>query len=315
MTVISPVAQQPASFSQRWVKFQKWIPAYSMMVPFLLLFFVFTVWPLLQSFYLSFTDYTGVAAKQVNFIGFGNFTQLWKDPRFQTAMWNISRYVILSVAITTVIGLILAIIFQAQGKLNQIARTLLFMPSVTSGIATLTIWQFVFRSDKYGLINSMIVGWGGKPIPFLARPEFYMPLFIFITVWGGSGMTMIFILAGLKSISKELYEAAAIDGATPWQRFWGITLPLLRPTLLYVVTTGMIGAFQLFDMAYIIGGGGLGSMGGPLDAGLTPVLYLYYLGFTRQHIGMASALAWMLFGVIIVISFINLRVGRFSEDV
>ena len=314
MTAIASGSKAAKTQPRHQSKLNKYLPLYGMMLPFLLLFFVFTVWPLFRSIQLSLTDYTGIAAKEINFVGLDNYKALLADERFHTSLWNIGRYVFFTVTLNTIIGVILAVILQSQGRINQIARTLFFMPAVTSGLATVVVWQYVFRSDKYGLMNVLITSLGGDIVPFLGRPVYYMPIFVFISIWGGCGMTMIFILAGLRSINRELYEAAAIDGADSWRRFWAITLPLLRPTLLYVVVTGIIGAFQLFDMAYIISGGGLGSMGGPLDAGLTPLLYLYYLGFTRFNIGMASALAWLLFLVIIVLSLILLRIGRFSED-
>ncbi|MBN1429158.1 MAG: sugar ABC transporter permease [Anaerolineae bacterium] len=314
MTAIASGFEAADPEPRRQSKFSKYLPLYGMMLPFLLLFFVFTVWPLVRSFQLSLTDYTGIATKEINFIGLDNYSALLSDERFQTSLWNIGRYVFFTVTLNTIIGVILAVILQAQGKFNQIARTLFFMPSVTAGLATVVVWQYIFRSDKYGLMNTLVTSLGGDIIPFLGRPTYYMPIFVFVSIWGGCGMTMIFILAGLKSINRELYEAAAIDGANSWRRFWTITLPLLRPTLLYVVVTGIIGAFQLFDMAYIISGGGLGSMGGPLDAGLTPMLYLYYLGFTRFSIGKASALAWMLFLIIIIFSLILMRIGRFTDD-
>jgi len=314
MTAIARDSQATNPEFGRQSKIMKYLPLYGMMLPFLLLFFIFTVWPLFRSIQLSLTDYTGIAAKEITYIGLDNYRTLLSDERFHTSLWNIARYVLFTVTLNTIIGVILAVVLQAQGKINQVARTLFFMPAVTSGLATTVVWQYVFRSDKYGLMNVLITSLGGDVIRFLGTPRYYMPIFVFISIWGGCGMTMVFILAGLRSINPELNEAAAIDGADSWRRFWTITLPLLRPTLLYVVVTGIINAFQLFDMAYIISGGGLGSMGGPLDAGLTPLLYLYYLGFTRFNIGLASALAWMLFLVIIVLSLILLRIGRFTED-
>ncbi len=295
----------------RWARARDLLPAYMMMVPFLLLFAVFTIWPILNSLYMSFTQYAGTKAPV--FVGLDNYRKLVADPRLRTAVYNIGRFVFFSVGLNTVVGLMLALIFQTQGRLNRIARTLFFMPAVTSGIATLTVWQYIFRSDKYGLLNQIILMVGGQAFPFLGRPQYYMYIFLFLSVWGGCGMTMIFCLAGLRSIPREYYEAASVDGASQWRRFWGITLPLMRPMLLYVVCTGMIGAFQLFDMAYILGGA-TGDVGGPLDAALTPVLYLYFLGFTRLKLGVASALAWMLFVIIIIVTMINLRVGRFQEE-
>ncbi|MCL6430010.1 MAG: sugar ABC transporter permease [Anaerolineae bacterium] len=298
-------------WSGRVARAWKLAPAYSMMAPFLVLFAVFTLWPILNSLYLSFTQYAGTRAPV--FTGLENYRALLADTRLRTALYNIGRYVLFTVSLNTVVGLTLAVVYQSQGRVNQLARTLFFMPSVTSGIAILTVWRFILRSDKYGLLNVVIYALTGRTVNFLGRPEYYMPVFVFISVWGSCGMTLIFFLAGLRSIPRELYEAAAVDGASPWHQFWRITLPLLRPVLLYVVCTGAIGAFQLFDMAYILGGGG-NVLGGPLDAALTPVLYLYYLGFVRLRLGLASALAWVLFALIIIVTIVNLRLGRFAEQ-
>ncbi len=304
------IGARPLPWPVRVARARKLVPAYLMMAPFLVLFAVFTLWPMLSSFYMSLTQYAGTKAPV--FTGLDNYRTLLADPRLGTALYNIARYVLLTVSFNSAVGLLLALIYQTQGRLSQLARTLFFMPSVTSGIATLTVWRYIFRSDKYGLTNVLLYALTGRTVPFLGRPQYFMPIFVFISVWGGCGMTMIFFLAGLRSIPREFYEAAAVDGASQWHRFWAITLPLLRPVLLYVVCTGIIGAFQLFDMAYILGGGG--NVGGPLDAALTPVLYLYHLGFFRLKLGLASALAWMLFALIIGVTMVNLRVGRLQEQ-
>ena len=311
-TVGGATGRRHLPWSVRLVRARKLVPAYLMMAPFLILFVVFALWPLLSSFYMSLSEYQGTRAPV--FIGLANYRTLFADRRMGTAVYNIVRYVLLAVSLNTAVGLLLALVFQSQGRLSQLSRTLLFMPSITSGIASLIIWRYVLRSDKYGLLNVLLYAVTGRTVPFLGRPQYFLPIFVVLSLWGSCGLIMMLFLAGLRSIPRDFYEAAAVDGASPWDRFWGITLPLLRPVLLYVVCTGMISGFQMFDMAYVLPGGGGQTIGGTLDAALTPVLYLYYLGFLRLKMGLASALAWVLFAIIIVLTMLNLRVGRFREQ-
>jgi multiple sugar transport system permease protein len=302
--------QTIARSQARTARWRRWTTSYAMLAPFLLLFMVFTLWPLLQSAYLSLTNYTGL--KEPQFVGLQNYTNLISDQRFIRSMVNVIRYTIIVVVLNTALGLALALVFQTQGRFIQVMRTLFFLPAVTSSIATFVVWSWILSGQDYGLGNTILRVLGQEPISFLATPHLAVPIMVLLALWSGAGMTMIFFLAGLRAIPREYLDAAAIDGATPAQQLMHITIPLLRPTMVYVIITGGISAFQVFDVGYVLFSSA-NSVGGMLDSALTPVLYLYYRAFTRFQFGYASAIAWVLFAVIIVLSLFNLHAGRGNE--
>jgi multiple sugar transport system permease protein len=237
------------------------------------------------------------------------------DPRFWTAVYNTAIYVAFTVIVRLILGLLLALMLQRQTRTNMILRAVFFLPSVTAGLAVTVVWGWIFKGQPWGLANSVLMqlGLSDNLIAFLADPTYMMPVLLLISIWGGVGYTMILYLAGLQTISSEYYEAATVDGATTRDKFWHITLPLLRPTTLFLTITGIIGSFQVFDAAYILFNQTAQSVGGTLDAGLTIVGYLYERGFRLFQLGYASTIAWFLFIVIFILTLINLRVGRNSE--
>jgi multiple sugar transport system permease protein len=237
------------------------------------------------------------------------------DTRFWTAVSNTVVYVSISVVIKLILGLLLALMLQRQTRSNMIMRAVFFLPSVTAGIAITVVWGWIFKGQSFGLANSMLMqlGISHTLIAFLADPNYMMPILLALSIWGGIGYTMILYLAGLQTISTEFYEAATVDGANTRDKFLHITLPLLRPTTVFLVITGIIGSFQVFDTAYILFNQTAQSVGGTLDAALTIVGYLYEKGFRLFQLGYASAIAWFLFIVIFILTLINLRVGRSNE--
>lgn len=237
-----------------------------------------------------------------------------KDPRFIKSIVNTTVYVLYSVLIRVVIGLFLALTLRLQTRFNMIFRVLFFLPSVTATIAITVIWGYIFQGQSYGLINSFMLRMGNvsEPIAFLNDANYTMMILVVMSVWGGIGYNMIIFLAGLQNIPAELYEAAAIDGANGRQRLTYLTLPLLRPTFLFVVVTGIIGAFQVFEPIYILFASAEG-LGGALDSALTVVPYLYDSGFRLFQFGYASAIAWILFIIIFALTLLNLAVGRANE--
>ncbi|MET7461847.1 sugar ABC transporter permease [Nonomuraea sp. NPDC005501] len=285
--------------------------SYLMLLPFLALFAGFLIWPLANSLFLSFTRFDGI--NPAVFTGLDNFRQLAEDARFRHALGNTALYVVASVGLGTLLSLGLALAFNGTSWPHRIMRTLFFLPSVTSSIALMLLWKWVLFPSDVGLANT-IVGWfGGKAVAWLATPGLTIPVLVLMSVWGGMGYGMVLYVAGLGSIPEEYYEAARIDGASAWQQFRRITLPLLRPVTTYVVVTGLIGAFQVFEAVYIVFRG-TNNVGGVLDSGLMIVPYLYDQGFTHFKLGYASAIAWVLFLIIFVLSLVNLRVGRAMKE-
>jgi len=235
------------------------------------------------------------------------------DPRFWKAMTNTSNYVAVTVVARVVLGLVLALALQHQSALNMGLRTIFFLPSVTSTIAITVVWGYLFTGKSYGLLNSLRNTFGFETIEFLADAAWTMPILMLLTVWGGIGYNMILFLAGLQSISQDMYEAATVDGASTWDKFWYITLPLLRPTTVFIVITSIIGSFQVFDAVYVLFASPNGNIGGALDSVLTVVTYLYERGFRLFDMGYASAIAWVLFVIIFIFTMINLQVGQADE--
>jgi multiple sugar transport system permease protein len=237
-----------------------------------------------------------------------------RDPRFWHALQNTTIYVIVVVVLNIFLGMMLALALQRQTFFNMTLRTIFFLPSVTSSIAIAVVWSWIFRGQDYGLINGIRHSLGAKDtLIFLQNVNWTLPVIIILAVWGGMGYNMILFLAGLQNIGQDIYEAASIDGANTRQKFFRITLPLLRPTLLFVVVTGTIGAFQVFDSVYVLFTSAEG-VGGVLDSGLTTVVYLYDQGFRQFNLGYASAIAWILFFIIFFLTLINLRAGRTREE-
>jgi multiple sugar transport system permease protein len=294
------------------------VSTYLMLSPFAILFIVFSVYPVLASLRLSFMRYNAICnpdQSPCGSVGFGNYTTLiLHDERFHKALSNTALYVIGAVILGMIASLSLALALQEDTRANRILRVIFFLPSVTSGIAVVLVWGWVFRGDAVGLLNAMLNIFGVEPIEWLATTWMAIPILIFMSMWGGAGFGMILFLAGLNSIPAMYYEAAVIDGAGPRQRFRYITLPLLRPVMVYVGITGIIGAFQIFEGVYLLFPTSVGSIGGLQDMALMIVPYLYDAGFNKFRLGYASAIAWILFAIIFTVSMINLRITRSLED-
>lgn len=314
--------EAPESTVSRKTGFRKFsdvgISTYLMLSPFVLLFLVFSVYPVLASLRLSFMRYNAICnpdQSPCGSVGFGNYTTLiFHDDRFHKALSNTALYVIGAVILGMLASLSLALSLQEDSRANRVLRVIFFLPSVTSGIAVVLVWGWVFRGDGVGLLNAMLSKVGVQPIEWLATTWMAIPILIFMSIWGGAGFGMVLFLAGLNSIPAMYYEAAVIDGAGPRQRFRYITLPLLRPVMVYVAITGIIGAFQIFEGVYLLFPTSVGSIGGLRDMALMIVPYLYDSGFNKFRLGYASAIAWVLFAIIFFVSMINLKLTRSLED-
>jgi multiple sugar transport system permease protein len=281
-----------------------------LVTPFLALFAVFAMWPVLRSAWLSFTEYHATTAPR--WVGWRNYADLFADERFWRALSNTSIYMALVSVLAVVLGLVLAMTFGSQSRLHQLARIVFFLPSVAGGVGAISAWKWLANSESYGLLNS-IRGWFDlEPVRFLGDPSWSMVILVGIGVWSVLGYNLIIFVAGMRSIPVDLYEAATLDGATRWQRTWYITLPMLRPTLLYVLVTGMIASFQVFYEPYLMFGS-VDAIGGPLDSALMLVTYLFDYGFHQLDLGYASAAAWVLTTILFGLTWLNLKLGRSTE--
>ena len=288
----------------------EWQPiAYVFIAPALVLFLIFVFLPLFASLYLSFTEYNVVHPP--HWVGLRNFTSLlFHDPRFWKAFRNTVLYVIGVVPAGISIALLLAAALEELTRGKQLFKVLYFIPTVTSVVAIAAIWKWLFAGEKFGLINYALIRMGFEPIDWLFSPRWVLPAIMIMSVWAGLGYNLVFFSAGISTIPQALYEAAKVDGANWWGRFWNVTVPMLRPTLVFVVVMAMISSFQVFDQVYIMTAGTGEGIGGVLDSGLTLVSYLYEQGFVRFRMGYASAIAYLIFGCVFGLTMINIRMLR-----
>jgi len=272
------------------------------------LFFIFQLAPVFISFFWSFTSYDVIHAPR--FIGLSNYKNiLLNDPLFWQAIRNTIVYVIGVVPIGICFSLILAVAIDQKIKFKNLFKSIFFLPTVTAIVAVSVIWKWLYAGEKYGLLNYMIMKLGFQPVDWLANPAWVLPSIMIMSVWAGVGYNMILFLAGLQTIPQAMYEAAEIDGAGFWKKFFHITLPLLKPTIVFVTMMAFVFSFQVFEQVYIMTSG-QGGIGGVLNSGLTIVAYLYDKGFQKFQMGYASAMAYIIFFIIFMLTMINKRLMK-----
>ena len=279
--------------------------------PFLLGFAVFTIYPVLASLYYSFCDYNAIEPPRFN--GGAHYAELWRDALYLKALWNTAFYTIFAVPLTMLTALVLALLLNLNLRGQALYRTIFFLPSILPLVASSVLWLWLLNPD-YGLVN-MVLGpildlvnqVGGtelKPPPWLTDRHYTKPALILMSMWGVGG-TMLLYVAGLRDIPVQLYEAAELDGAGAWARTRFVTLPMLSPVLFFTMIIGVIGAFQYFAQAYVITPGGQ-----PGDSTLFYALYLFFNAFGYLRMGYASAQAWILFLVIMLVTLLMFRSAR-----
>ena len=278
--------------------------------PFVILFVVFLAFPILASFLLSFTsfglrDIANPVGTSV--VGIKNYVDLFADPKFWKALFNTFYFVVVGVPVTLAIGLLIATaLSRGVTRFRTAFRVGYYLPVITSIVAIAVVWRFLLNPDA-GLINMLLSGLGIKGPAWLADPVFAMPSIIAMAVWRNLGFAMVVFLAGLQTIPATLYEAAGIDGAGRWQAFRYVTIPMLRPTILFMTVITTIGYLQLFEEPFVM------TKGGPLDATLSITMYMYQQGFTFFHQGYASAIAYVLFVIVALIAFLQFKFLRSDE--
>ncbi len=272
--------------------------------PWIVLFSVFGIFPIIFSLYMSFTNYTGLSP-HFNFVGLSNYVKAFSDEVFLIALKNTFVFVIGTIPFTTTIALFFAILINSRFlPLKDLFKAGFFLPSVISMVVISTIWLYLYSAD--GFFNKMVALLGFEPLhtSWLASPKTALLSIMIMDVWAAIGYYTILFLAGLQSIPGELYEAASIDGATRKDAFFKITLPLLKPTLFFVIALNTIRSFQIFSEIFTMTGGG------PANATQTVVHYLYITGFRRFEMGYASAIAYILVFIIMIFTLIQKRVLR-----
>jgi multiple sugar transport system permease protein len=275
--------------------------------PALLLIAVFFFLPVVAASLLSLTDfdiYTIADADRLRMVGAANYGALFADPLFWTALRNTALFVVVAGPLSVAVSLAAALLVTATAvRLAALFRTLFFLPVVTSLVAVAVVWRYLYH-PRFGLLNYALAQIGVAPRDWLGDPRWALAAIILMSVWKNFGFNMVIFMAGLQSIPVQLYEAASIDGAGRWTQFARITLPMLRPTLLFVAAMTLIGNFQLFAEPYVM------TRGGPSNATLSVVLYMYEQGFRWWNLGYAAAIAFALFGIILLVSLLTRGLAR-----
>jgi multiple sugar transport system permease protein len=284
---------------------QQWLVGYGFLLPDLVGLLAFVVLPIVGAFYISFHDWTGIGKQ--SWAGIDNYKTLIHDKAFWQSIKVTGIYTVSFVPLLYIISLGLALLVNQGLRLTGAMRTAFFAPYMVSLVISSVIWSFMLQ-DPAGVVN-VIIGWFGfAPQSWLGSTQTALISVILVTLWQSVGYSMIIFLAGLQDIPVSLYEAARVDGAGPWRRFISITLPLLKPTSVFVLLISFIGAFQLFDPIFVM------TQGGPANATTTAVYYIYQQAFQYLQLGYASALSVVLFAIILIFSLIQLRVFRDESD-
>jgi multiple sugar transport system permease protein len=273
---------------------------YLFILPWLLGFLLWTAGPMLFAVYISLTNWRIIGKAQ--FVGIAQFAKLFQDDRFYTTLYNTTFYVVLGVPTHLLIALLAALLMNVQVRGVALYRTLFYLPSITPVVANAILWLWIFNSD-YGIANWLLTVLHLPKVLWLQDPHVAKVSLVLMSYWGIGGQ-MVILLAGLQGVPQHLYDAASMDGANWWRRFWSVTLPLLTPSLFFNLIMALIGAFQVFTQAYIITGGG------PENSTLFYVLYLYRVAFQNFDMGYAAALAWVLFVIILAITLLQFRLGN-----
>ena len=282
--------------------------------PYLVLTLIFFIYPFIYAIILAFYQTNG--PKSWNFVGLENFVFVLADGDFHIAVWNTTVFALASVLVQLPLSLGMALLLNSKkDRLKGVFRLILFSPYLVGQIFVGIIFSIIFM-PRYGMFNRFlqeVIGWGLEK-RWLENPNLVMPALIIAAMWMYVGFNMIDFLAALQNVDQNLEEAALIDGANPWQLFWAVTFPAIKPVALFVVVMSTIGSYQLFELPYALLQNAAGVAGyGPKDSGLTIVGYLYRTAFEAGDLGTGAAIGWLLAIIIFTISFMQMKIGRGLE--
>jgi len=275
------------------------ISFYLFIAPWTIGFLVFTLGPILASMVLSFTQYDIILPPK--FVGLKNYIELFGDPLFYTSLYNTLYIVVFAVPLGMLASFAIALLLNQKVRFMAAYRTAYFMPSIVPAVASAALWIYLLQ-PQWGLINGFLEAIGISGPGWLASEVWSKPAIIMMMVWA-SGGTMIIYLAGLQDIPEVLYEAAEIDGANWWRKLRYVTLPLMTPTIFFTLVIGVIGTFQIFAVIFVLTDG----MGGPLNSTLVYLIYVYRNAFNFFRMGYASAMAWVLFLIILGLTWLQFK--------
>lgn len=288
---------------QGWLKRETWM-AWLFILPSLIGFITFYALPAVRGLLISFTDWD--LLQPANFVGLANYQRLITDAAFWRSLWVTLGYVIINISIQTVLAILIAVLMDRVAK-SIIVRGVLILPYLLSNVVVGLLWLWML-DPTLGIVNVFLTAIGFDRQPFLGAPEQALASIAGINIWRHMGYTALLVFAGLQTIPKDVYEAASIDGASEWRTFWSITLPLLRPVLVFVLVITVIGSFQVFDTIAVT------TTGGPANATRVIVWYIVEFAFDRFNMGYATAISVALFLILVVITYIQMRLMRANES-
>lgn len=303
MQTAKKTADTAVSATHKKSRLRKNLVAYSFIAPNFVGFAVFTLVPMIMAIVLAFLKWDGSWKNPIEFVGLQNFIDLFGDVKFRQALVNTIAYAVITVPLTMAASLGLAILLNQKIRARNFFRTMMFFPYVASMVAVTAVWNMLFNPSM-GPVNMILSGLGVENLPrWSADPNWFicMGTVILFSVWKFMGYYMIIYLAGLQGVNPDLYEAASLDGANAWQRFWYVTLPQLRPTTFFVTVMLTIQCFKVYDIFLMITNFGPG--------GKTRVLVgnIYEAAFTSRNFGYASAIAMVLFVLVLIVTLVQFR--------
>lgn len=267
-----------------------------LILPAFLIIGIFSIYPILNGLMLSFTNWDGL--HDYNFIGIENYSKMFTDTEFGTALLNTLVFVLGTVPPILLLSLLFAYLLNKPIKAKKLFRSIYFLPAVTSGVAIAMIWKWIFNTNT-GLLNSFLFAVGMEPVEWLASSQYAMASVIIMSVWKSLGTNIIIMLAALQSVPSSLYEAASMDTTSGYKKFMKITVPMISPSIFLIAIMSIISAFQVFEQVMTL------TKGGPGNATLVVVLYIYNQAFKNFNMGYASTLAYALFFIILIVTVIQ----------
>lgn len=296
------------------VRLRSWLPKYLAVTPYFVMFAIFGLIPVIFTMALAFTNWSGLG--EIQWIGLTNFEFLIQDPLFYRSLYNTLVLWIMTTVPCLTLATIVALMLNSTIRFSTTYRVIYLLPNITSLVAMGILFSSIF-SSQFGLANALLHVFGADPVPWL-QSEWGIKIAIStLSAWSFVGYNALMILAGLQAIPKSIYEAAEIDGATPWKRFWHITLPQLRPIILFITLMSTIGSLQSFTEAQVLTSSktsGAAAAGGVGNSGLTMVLYFYSVAFQENRYGYGAAIAWGVFIIVLFFSILNWIVVNRRKD-
>lgn len=278
---------------------------YLLVSPYIIHLLVFVAYPVFFSIYLTFNKWNIISPME--FIGFGNFIRLFQDDLFFKSIYNTLKFLVVHIPLQIFVALLLAELLNQKIVLRPFFRAAFFLPVVVSGVVVSMLWQQLYGFDT-GILNRLLTTFGLGKVGWLVNPDMAMVSIAIMATWKNVGLYVILFLVGLQTVPPQYYEAADIEGASHWQKFWYITLPMINPTIFMVVILSTIGGFSLFIEPYIMTGGG------PLNSTLSAVLYIYKQAFTNYHMGYAATLGFFFAFIILAVVVIQKRFIEKAES-